>query len=282
MKKFWKIAKFVLIVLLMCATFTHMLCNAYYELNLWYSYELEYVNYIVWLIGFVMCFYALEGKFKKLWSKVTSAAVTSFLYTAVVIFTNSLWKYIFINNDFKWELPITYGTILKLDVSYTYAYGWLRYPIVFAATFAICGAKILWNRPKVKKLRESLEDKLGYWLYICDLKSQRFEDLYYDVFEDSKEDKLLDYVENMRLNEENKQMLMRFIDEKNNPYLIDLLCMRFENLLTAEEYAHYRKLYVVCTKARIKERQEYYATAEVAFSPSFKRLDNKFGIIDKK
>lgn len=280
MKKFWKIAKLVLVGLLMLVSFAHMTCNTYYEWDLWYTGELEIANYIIWLIGFTICFYAIADKIERLWAKIVTGAATSLLYTTFVFLANNLWKYISINNDFNWENPIPYGAMLKWDIGYTYKYGWLRYPIVFAIMFVICGAKILWTRPGVIKIREYLDERLGRWLYISELKKQNLVDLYYDVVEDTKEDKLLDYVDNMPLDETNKKMLMRFIDIKKDTYLIHLLFRRYEDLLTAEEYTHYRNLYIELTKAHIKERQEHYAKAKVVFTLPFKRLDDKFGITD--
>lgn len=280
MKKFWKIAKFVLVGLLMLVTFAYMSCHVYYEWNLWYASELEIVCYAIWLIGFAMCFYAIVDRLERLWAKIAAGTVTSLLYTTVVFLGNNFWKYISINNDFNWEDPFLYSDILRWDIGYTYDYGWLRYPLVFAIMFVICGAKILWTRPRVKIIRESLGARIGYWLYIMELKQQSFGELYFDVVEDNKEDKLFDYVDSMPLNEKNKKMLMRFIDVKKDPYLIYLLFWHFEELITAEEYAHYRNLYVEITEARIKAIQEYYATAKVEFTPPFKRLDDKFGITD--
>lgn len=57
----------------------------------------------------------------------------SIVSTATVYFINSLFHYYEFNSMFNWVNPLPYSHFLAEDITYTYANGWMRYPLVLLA-----------------------------------------------------------------------------------------------------------------------------------------------------
>ena len=282
MKKFWKISKNVIPGLLILATFTYMTWDFYTAGYSWYTRDYEKVCYGLWCAVFAIYFYEIADKFKHLWTKILAGITTSFVYTGLVFFANNFWRYICINHNFNWEHPIPLSVVMKWDITYTHNYGEYRYPIVFAVIAILCGLKVFLSHPKIKTIYHGWNDKLCNWLYIKELKKESLSDLYYEVIKDPDTSRLVDYVRNMPLNEDGKSALMNFVDEHRDCFLIYLLFIHYEDLLTKDEYVKYRMLYVDISETCIDKRREHYATAKVEFPEVFGKLDDKFNITDKE
>ena len=282
MKKFRKILFYVIIILLAITAVINLTREFYNEGYTWYSGDYEKVCYVLLCLTFVSCFYSIVNKFKHLWIRITVGISTSLSYTTLVFFLNNYWRYICINYDFDWEYPIPLSAVMKWDITYTHNYGEYRYPMVFAVIAVLCGLKIFFSHPKIKTIYHDWNDKLCNWLYIKELKKESLSDLYYEVIKDPDISRLVDYVQNMPLNEDGKFVLMNFVDEHRDCLLIYLLFMHYEDLLTKEEYIKYRMLYVDITETYINKQKEHFATAKVEFPEMFRKLDDRFNIIDRE
>lgn len=282
MKKFWKILFYVIIILLATTAVIHLTWEFYNEGYTWYSRDYEKVCYVLLCLAFVFGFYAIANKFKHRWTQITVGVATSLFYTALVFFLNNFWRYICINYDFDWEYPIPLGVVMKWDITYTHNYGEYRYPIVFIVIAVLCGLKVFLSHPKIKTIYHGWNDKLCNWLYIKELKKESLSDLYYEVIKDPDTSRLVDYVLNMPLNEDGRSTMMNFVDEHRDCFLIYLLFIRYEDLLTEDEYTKYRTVYVDITETCINKRREHYATTKVEFPEVFRRLDDKFNITYKE
>lgn len=281
MKKIWKILLYVIIIFLAITAVIHLTWEFYNEGYTWYSRDYEKVCYGLWGVVITLCFCAIVNKFKHLWSQIIVGITTSLFYTALVFFLNNFWRYICTNFDFDWEYPIPLSAVMKWDITYTHNYGEYRYPMVFAVIAVLCGLKIFLSHPKIKTIYQGWNDKLCNWLYIKELKRESLSDLYYEVIKDPDTSRLVDYVRNMPLNEDGKTALMNFVDEHRDCFLIYLLFIHYEDLLTKDEYTKYRTLYVYITETYINKRKEHYTGAKVEFPELFIKLDDKFNITDK-
>lgn len=282
MKKFQKILKYVMLSALSVAAFVLMTHYYYVGGDNWFGRDLEKVCYGIWCFTFAVCFYDVVSRFRHLWTRIIAAITTSLLLTTIVFLANNFWRYLSINCEFNWEYPIPYGTLMKWDITYTHNYGEYRYPMVFAVIAVLCGLKIFLSHPKIKRIYQGWNDKFCNWLYIKELKKESLSDLYCEAIKGPDTSKLVDYVRNMPLNEDSKSELMNCVDEHQDCFLIYLLFMHYEELLSREEYIKYRMLYADITESCINSKREYYATAKVEFPEVFRRLNDKFDITDKE
>lgn len=282
MKNFRKILKYVMLSALSVVAFILMTNYYYTGGDNWFGRDLEKACYGIWCFTFAVFFYDVVSKFRRLRTRIIAAITTSLLLTTIVFLANNFWRYLSINCEFNWEYPIPYGTLMKWDITHTYGWGEFRYPMVFIIIFVICGLKIFLSHPKIKAVYHGWNDKLCNWLYVKELQKERLSELYHEVVEDPDTSRLVDYVRHMPLSDEGKFELMNFIDEQRDCLLIYLLFMHYEDLLTKEEYIKYRMLYEDITETYINKQKEHFATAKVEFPEMFRKLDDRFNIIDRE
>ena len=241
--------------------------------------EFEFLSYLYWCDLLLMGFWWFFGKTSAMKIKLLGAVLTSILFTVAVFFANNFWRYLDINADFREEIP--YGYFLIWDITYTNGYGELRYPLVFAAMLLLCGAAIFFSLPKVKGFVRRRSGDLFWWCYYRIWEMENLDSLYGAFCENADRDRLSDYVSRMPLNQKNKEKMMRYAEEKEECFLIHLLLQRYGEMITKEEFDRLKQLYAEWQEDYIQRGREYFAKAEVTFSPAFERQERRFRETDE-
>lgn len=281
MKRVWNVAKYSLLAVLSLGTFAWV--TYYYDTggSSWYGRDYEKVCYAVWALALVVCCAAATKRMRALWKKLLAGGATALTYTAVVFLANNFWRHIEIHSFPGMDTYIPFSDVMRWDATFTYGSGGWRYPMVFALMLLLCVLAILWQHFHFHALCCRGEEAFFDWLADRELRKRSLEDIYGEGVEEVYSQQLVKYVSALPQDNRHKEQMMAFVDRHNDVVLIELLLMHYRNLLTLEEYSHYRAKYLALSEAYIEEQKTYYSMAKAELPPICRWLDRKFDLEDE-
>lgn len=113
----------------------------------------ESVFYFAWCVGFAYFFYDTISDIATLKMKIVLGVLSSAVSTAVIFFANTYFRYCWFSFERDWY--VEYADVIRWDITYTYATGWMRYPAVFVFMLVICAMCIY--LPKCKLFKKETE-----------------------------------------------------------------------------------------------------------------------------
>lgn len=154
---------FSIVILITTFVFTAKECIDTFSANRPF---LERYFYAALALFTLLIFDSICRRPKGRWQKVATGGVISLIFTATLFLANNLWRYLGYNSLFGWDEEIPYTLFLATDITYTYKWGFIRYPLVFCLMAGICGVYLLVTSAKAKRLCKTLIQKGEQWLFL--------------------------------------------------------------------------------------------------------------------
>lgn len=278
MKRIGKFLLLVTVISLALVGVVHLTRHVSTEYVTRYARDCEKVCYGLCGLSITLLFTWSVGRVKRLWMQVFAAVATSVVFTSLVFLLNNFWRYVSILHLDGGECPFSLFDVMKWDITYTYHYGALRYPILFFSMLAVCGMILVLSHPRTQRWFRALWDKVERWLFVMHLKRQSLADMYYLYAEEGDICSLMDYVGCMPLDESHKAEGLAFVNAQGDLVLLYMLVKRYADILTREEYVMCRNLFLTT----IRERWMTKVSNEIALPDIFQQLDEKFGFSESE
>lgn len=161
--------------------------------------------------------------------RIIFAIGTALCYTIALWFLNSYWLYLHTNSRLPFVL-MSYKDMLWSNLTYTYSWGELRYPLAFALMLILC-LLLPWVKEKLKPIGEYIFEKFLNLLSEEETTSSSVEDYLYH------KNALVSWGLNMSKTPEAKDELMQYVFESDDPFLYELLLTYFSDQMTSDEYS---------------------------------------------